>query len=147
MLLTAPLAAEGASSCLTDSCHPLSKVRERGEKENMKAKMNTTVPSMTTALVLGIAQPVPRRTRDVGDEAIPWERLTLPPAFSVSSSTGSFFPLHILRVIAPPWAETICNYAIWESQMMAWVMVQECAPEVAMQQWRGWWEGRAKGRC
>lgn len=71
VFLTAPLAAEGAPSCLTDSCHPLSKVRERGEKENMKARRNTTVPSMTTALDLGIAQPVPRRTRDVDDGAIP----------------------------------------------------------------------------
>lgn len=33
--------------------------------------MSATVPGMTTALVLGLAQPVAGRTRDVGDEAIP----------------------------------------------------------------------------
>lgn len=33
--------------------------------------MSATVQGMTTALVLGILQPVPGRTRDVGDEAIP----------------------------------------------------------------------------
>lgn len=37
----------------------------------MKARMSTTVPGVTTALVLGIAQPDPGRTRDVGGEAIP----------------------------------------------------------------------------